>query len=432
MANTIMTSVYNHYMTTYSPKKSDARLDSHKKSELKDIYSTILKLNKEAPLCILDRSKETKSFAVSLKENARQLQHTILQTGGNTEDNFLNNQIAYSSNENILSAKYVGEQADASDIPSYNIEVKQLAKPQVNVGNFLPSFERTIAPGNYSFDVMINGAGYEFQFGITEADNNIDIQNKLARLINHSNIGLTASVTEEINDTSSLRIASVKTGEPVPPDTPIFSISDNETSRQTGSVKYLGIDYISDFACDAQFVINGEESQASSNHFTIDKSYELTLHSISDETVNIGIKPNTESLKDNIRNLISGYNTFLKSMDEFQGLYANNSKFTRELNGITKLYTNELDTIGITREADGVLSIDENLLSQAAETENAKDMFAPLKDFSVALFKKSEYISFDPLNYSNKTIVAYKNPGKNFPSPYASSAYSGLLFNYYC
>ena len=39
MANTIMTTVYNHYMTTYSPKKSDARLDSHKKSELKNIYS---------------------------------------------------------------------------------------------------------------------------------------------------------------------------------------------------------------------------------------------------------------------------------------------------------------------------------------------------------------------------------------------------------
>ena len=144
MANTIMTSVYNHYITTYSPKKSDARLDSHKKSELKDIYSTILKLNKEAPLCILDRSKETKSFAVSLKENARQLQHTILQTGGNTEDNFLNNQIAYSGNENILSAKYVGEQTDVSDIPSYNIEVRQLAQPQVNVGNFLPSFEHNL------------------------------------------------------------------------------------------------------------------------------------------------------------------------------------------------------------------------------------------------------------------------------------------------
>ena len=35
MSNTIMTTIYNHYMTTYSPKKSDARLDSHNKSELK-------------------------------------------------------------------------------------------------------------------------------------------------------------------------------------------------------------------------------------------------------------------------------------------------------------------------------------------------------------------------------------------------------------
>ena len=34
-------------MTTYSPKKSDARLDTHNKNELKNIYSNILKLNKE-------------------------------------------------------------------------------------------------------------------------------------------------------------------------------------------------------------------------------------------------------------------------------------------------------------------------------------------------------------------------------------------------
>ena len=68
MANIISSSIYNHYMTTYSPKKSDARLDSHKPSELKNIYDNIIKINKEAPLYLFDKSEATKNFAVTLKE----------------------------------------------------------------------------------------------------------------------------------------------------------------------------------------------------------------------------------------------------------------------------------------------------------------------------------------------------------------------------
>ena len=44
----ILNNVYNYYMTTYSPRSS-TRYDTHKKSELRNIYNTIVKLNKEAP-----------------------------------------------------------------------------------------------------------------------------------------------------------------------------------------------------------------------------------------------------------------------------------------------------------------------------------------------------------------------------------------------
>ena len=98
MANTIMTTVYNHYMTTYSPKKSDARLDSHNKNELKNIYSDILKRNKEAPLYLFDKIHKATSFALSLKENARQLQHTILDTAGTAKNDLFRNKVAFSSN----------------------------------------------------------------------------------------------------------------------------------------------------------------------------------------------------------------------------------------------------------------------------------------------------------------------------------------------
>lgn len=434
MANTIMTTIYNYYMTTYSPKKSDARLDSHNKNELKNIYSSILKLNKETPLYLIDRNKQTTCLALSLKESTRQLQRTILDTAGSTENDLFKNKVAYSSNTNIADVKFVKETTSNFEEPStYELEVQQLASNQVNSGWLLSKDGKTLPPGNYSFDVNVNNIAYEFQFGVTSEDTNYDIQTKLARLFNHSNIGLNASVMEGPDSTFSLRISSTQTGENTPPDKPIFTIH-NTTSNETDIVDFLGIDYIAANASNAHFTINGEENTTPSNQFTIDKTYEITLKGVTgtnNEPTIIGLKTNIDSLKDNIYNLIGGYNSFLKATDEFKHVISSN-KLTYDMTNVAKLYRNELDTIGIIINTDGSLTVDDHLLTQTADSEDAFNLLSPLKNFSTSLFKKGEEISRNPLEYANKKIVAYKNPGKNFTSPYATSNYSGLLFNYYC
>ena len=435
MSNVIMTTIYNHYMTTYAPKKSDAKLDSHNKSELKNIYSNILKLNKEAPLYIYDRNEKTTSFALSLKENTRQLQHTILKTAGKKENDLFKNKVAFSSDDNVVSVKYVGDKEE--DLPkedSYEVEVKNLASSQINVGYSLPNTEKTLKPGTYSFDVNSNNMAYEFQFTVNEEDTNIDIQNKLARLFNHANIGLNATVTEDTTDSSSLRIESTQTGDGNPPGTPLFHIRNTSDNAGVDVVDFLGIDYVAQDAANAHFTVNGQEHSTASNQFTINKAFELTLKGVSPEygePVTIGLKTNVDSLKDNIYNLIGGYNAFLQATDKYKEFTSSN-KLSFETKSVAKLYRNELDAIGINITENGSLAIDDNLLTQTAESEDAYDLLSPLKDFSSSLFKKGEEISRDPLNYANQRIVAYKNPGKNFSSPYATSSYSGLIFNYYC
>ena len=435
MSNTIMTTIYNHYMTTYSPKKSDARLDSHNKSELKNIYSNILKLNKEAPLYIYDRNEQTTSFALSLKENTRQLQHTILNTAGNKENDLFKNKVAFSSDDDVVSVKYIGDTAESSmENDSYEVEVQNLASSQINIGYSLPHTEKSLKPGTYSFDVNSNNMAYEFQFTVSEEDTNIDVQTKLARLFNHANIGLNASISDDTADSSSLRIESTQTGDGNPPGTPLFSIRNTNTNTNVDVVDFLGIDYIAQDASNAHFTINGQEHSTASNQFTINQAFELTLKGVSPnsgEPVTIGLKTNVDSLKDNIYNLISGYNTFLQAADQYKNLTSSN-KLSFETKSVARLYRNELDAIGINITENGSLSVDENLLTQTAESEEAYNLLSPLKDFSSSLFAKGEEISRDPLGYANQRIVAYKKPGNNFISPYATSNYSGLLFNYYC
>ena len=60
------------------------------------------------------------------------------------------------------------------------------------------------------------------------------------------------------------------------------------------------------------------------------------------------------------------------------------------------------------------------------------DSFTDIQNFAKDLYRKSGQVSLNPMQYVDKTIVAYKNPGKNFATPYITSAYSGMLFNSYC
>ena len=118
--NSNLTNVYNFYLTSYAPNSSTP-YDTHKKSELRNVYNSIVKMNKEAPLFILDTSKESQQFAVGIKENARELRNTIASLGGLDEDELLNKKVAYSSNEEIASAKYVGTRKPDVDFPSYEV-----------------------------------------------------------------------------------------------------------------------------------------------------------------------------------------------------------------------------------------------------------------------------------------------------------------------
>ena len=77
----VMNTVYNNYLTTYTQKPL-TKYDSHKKSELRNVYNSIVKLNKDAPWYLPTTSKDAQQYAVDLKENARGLRNTIAQLGG--------------------------------------------------------------------------------------------------------------------------------------------------------------------------------------------------------------------------------------------------------------------------------------------------------------------------------------------------------------
>lgn len=429
-----LNNVYNHYLSAYAPKGS-CRYDSHKKSELRSIYNSMVRLNKESPLYLLDNSKQTQLYAIGLKENARQLRNTIASLGGLDEEDLLNKKVAYSRNNDMVSAIFIGEIAKDGSTPSFDIEVTSLASGQINTGHFLPSDSFVSLPEDtYSFDIMINDLSYEFQYNIREGETNKELQERLSRLISNADIGIKTSITQDGQGNSSLQLISTGIGLKNDNST-IFHVSDTNTSKQKGSVTYLGIDFVLSEACNAEFILNGKHQTAFSNHFTIDKMFEIELHRTGNyegESARIGLKTDMDSLTENVNELIVGYNTFINTAAGYRDTYPKSSRLVNEMNHISHLYQSEFEKMGISYDTVGHLSLNKKALQQTALADDGQNSINTIRDFATSLLHKTNQVSLNPMQYVDKTIVAYKNPGHNFISPYTPSAYSGMMFNGYC
>ncbi|MCM1135459.1 MAG: flagellar capping protein [Clostridium sp.] len=423
---------YNYYLTAYTPKTT--QYDTHKKSELRSIYNSIVKLNKDAPLYILDTSSESRQFAVGLKEGARNLRNTIASLGGLNEEEMFGKKAAYSSREDIVTASYVGESSEEGNAPSYNIEVISLASNQVNLGTFLPSEGKaSLAPGAYSFDISVNDLSYEFQYNVREGESNKALQERLARLITNADIGVTADLMVDGRGNFALRLTSANVGLKNNKDC-IFTVSDEPTSKRSGTIDYLGFDFMSRVPSNAQFLLNGEPRTASSNHFTINKMFEVTLNGVSsnDETAQIGLKTELDSLTENVNNLIEGYNSFINTASEYVNNHPKSGRLLGEMGHICKLYQPELEHLGFSFDEGGQLRMNDDLFKHSMAGDESRSQFSTIKDFTNSILRKTNQISLDPMEYVERTMVAYKNPGHNFATPYMTSNYSGMLFNSYC
>ncbi len=426
-----LNTVYNNYLTTYSPK-SASKYDTHKKSELQKVYSSIVKLNKDAPWYLPTTGKESQQYALSLKENAHRMHHTIAQLGVLEERGLFTQKSAYSSDPDIVTATYVGPQNTATVSPQFEIEIDSLATPQENTGTFLNNDKTKLPPDTYSFDVAINDMNYEFQFTINEGETNKGIQERLIRLINNADIGLHANLAQS-DSRYGIHLTSEISGQTGSQDLN-FTITDDKTSKTAGTVSYFGLDHVTEYPVNAHYKINGDERTSDSNHFTVGGLFEVELRaaSPSGKPIQIGLKNDIESLTDNVIRLVGSYNEFLRTASDSQAGQNGSRKLMREISGIASVYHENMAAMGLNMESDGYLSVDEEALRQSAEQANdVAEAFRYLKGFSGRLLQKSTDISLNPMEYVDRKIVAYKNPGRNFVSPYTPSAYSGMMFNRY-
>lgn len=425
---------YNYYLSTYA-NQSVSRYDSHKKSELRNIYNTIVKINKDSPLYKIKHSGDVQKFAIDIKESTRAIKNVVASLSDAEEGigNAFQKKIAVSSQEDIVSADYIGNNKNSEEMDSFLVEVKEVAASQINLGNFLDKNHLTLKPGSYSFDLENTTSTYEFQFNIHADDTNYTTQNKLANLISNADIGLKSSVIEDENGLSALQIESVSTGI-APGESFLFSIFPQGTRDSMAAVEALGINHVSQEAKNAVFLLDGIERSSHSNTFTINHAFELTLHGISEEgnPALIGFKTNADAMTENIQTLVDSYNSILHTASKYSNSQHQSVKLYRDMSSTAFAFQNSLESIGLLVSENGEISIDKALLTESVSEENSEEHLSVLNDFKNLLNTKANNASLDPMKYVDKIIVTYKNPGKNLVTPYITSIYSGMMMDRYC
>lgn len=425
-------SAYDYYVSTYAYKEV-SRYDAHKKSDLRKVYNNILKVNKDSPLYKITHMEEAKKYAIDIKENAKSIQNVVSSLSDNYgafADSF-QKKVAVSSDEDKVGVTYIGDGMEANQSDNLQISVQELATPQVNTGNFLENDAHSLRPGAYSFDLNTSSAAYEFQYSISAEETNLDILNKLARLVNRSNLGITASIINDGKSSSALALTSVQTGVG-DRGSSIFTISPDASTGSTEVMNTLGIDQISSRPHNSSFTLNGKQHTSVSNTVSINNAFELTLKAITDEDTIISFKPNTDAIADNIQTLVDVYNDIISTADSYAGSDASDgNKLQRDVASLSKNNKVALENIGLMVADNGSISIDREILAGAVAPEHAEETFETLSDFRDSIGDKAENIAVNPMNYVSKIVVSYKNPGHNFATPYISSIYAGMMLDDY-
>ncbi len=425
---------YHYYLSTYA-KQSASRYDSHKKSELRNIYNNIVKINKDSPLYKIKRSEDVQKFAIDIKESARIIKNVVASLSDAEEGigNAFQKKLAFSSQEDVVSANYLGDNKSSENQDNFFIEVRQLASSQINQGSFLDKKRLNLKPGSYSFDLENSTSAYEFQFTVNSEDTNFSTQRKLANLITNADIGLKASVVENADGLSALQVESLSTGIN-PNDTFLFSISPQGNHDSMAAIDTLGIDHVAQEAHNAVFLLDGTEQMAYENTFRLNNDFELTLHGVSPmgKPAVIGFKTNTDAMTENIQTLVDSYNSVLHTANKYSLTQPQSVMLFRDMSGTAFAYQKSLENIGLMVEPNGEISIDNELLAETVSSDNYEEKLSVLNDFKNVLNMKANNASLDPMRYVDKILVTYKNPGKTFVTPYITSIYSGMMMDEYC
>jgi len=426
-------SVYNHLMQGLIMMRPN-RFDTHKKSELQNVYRDIMRLTSEQPLYKVTFDESAQEYTLGIKNAALSLSAMVKELNTDEGSSVFKNQIVVSDRpEDVGVSVLEGSSLPDEDLP-LSVEVSTLSSPQENHGTFVPANESALVSGQYNFTIGIEENLYSFQFNVSNGSTNLELQKKLADFINKTSIGLRTRIVQE-PETGQSRLDLIAITAGSSDGVSSFRPSDVRfpDDASHGIITHFGLDQIAEAPVNTCFTINGNQKEVRGRSYLYNNALTLSIKNTTKSAVTIGKVTNQEPIAEKVRAFIDKYNSIFDFVQTKQPDNHRAKKLLYELGNTVRQFSTELEPCGISVSKAGTLSTDEKKMYLAAGNGSLERLFSDSSRFTGSLVKKLSDISLNPMEYLNKTVVTYPNiTAKKTLNPYVSSIYCGLLYNNYC
>ena len=426
-------SVYNHLMQGLIMMRPN-RFDTHKKTELQNVYRDIMRLTSEQPLYKVTFDDSAQEYTLGIKNAALSLSSMVKELNNDDISSVFKNQILVSDHpEDVDVSVLEGSVLPDKELP-LSVEVSSLSTPQENHGTFVPSHESALVSGQYNFTIGIDENVYSFQFNVTGGSTNLDLQKKLADFINKTSIGLRTRIVQE-RETGESRLDLIAIAAGSSDGISSFAPADVRFPEDAkhGIISHFGLDQIAEAPLNTKFTINGVPKEVRGRSYLYNNALTLSIKNTTSVPVTIGKIANQEPIFEKLRTFVDKYNSIFDFVQNKQPNNHRAKKLLYELGNTVRQFSSELAPCGITISKVGTLSMDEKKMYTAAGNGALEHLFSNNSRFSNTLIKKLSDIALNPMDYLNKTVVTYPNiAATKTLNPYISSIYCGLLYNNYC
>ncbi len=426
-------SVYNHLIQGLIMMRPN-RFDTHKKSELQNVYRDIMRLTSEQPLYKVKFDESAQEYTLGIKNAALSLSSMVKELNTDDGSSVFKNQILVSDQPETVDVSLL----EGSAIPDHGlpleVEVSTLSSPQENHGHYVASNECPLVSGMYNFTIGIEENLYSFQFNVSKGATNLELQKKLSDFINKTAIGLrTRIVQEPETNESRLDLIAITAGSSNGEVSFLPSDVRFPEDASHGIIEHFGLDRVTEPPVNTAFTINGIHKEVRGRTYMFSNSLTLSIKNTTTLPVTIGKITNQEPIVEKLRTLTDKYNSLHRFVGERQPDNHRSKKLLYDLGVAMRQYSGDLEDCGIHLSRSGTLSINEDIIYSAAADGRLEKLFSDENSFSSTLIKKFSDISLNPMEYLEKTIVTYPNlSAKKTLNPYISSIYCGLLYNNYC
>jgi flagellar hook-associated protein 2 len=352
--------------------------------------------------------------------SANQL-HASADAFRNTGNALLNNRVVTSSDSTSVKATAV----KGTDLNSTEVSVQTVATSQTNSGAaFHASSPTTLQTGTQKFAITMGNNTTNVSFFANATDTHQMTLDKIKNAINASDSGVSAKVIKDaVTSKLHIELASKETG-----TTHAFTIADVNGS----AVSSTGIQSISTSASNATYRVNGGKLQTSnSNQIQLDNGKIIaTLLKPTSSSVTLISKPDSDAIIKQTKQLVKDYNALQNQISD-EASYINPS-VKRNLQNALK--SNDLDTLGISKRADGTLTLDDTKLKNNINShfDQVSRSINGSTGIASALSKVTDRLKSSPaealLNQNNSNYKQYNNYQATLQF-YTQLPTTGLLLN---